>query len=41
MESNINEDKAISILDQAEWMGREIKVDKARPRQNNSQLVNY
>lgn len=41
MESNANEEKAISILDQAKWMGREIKVDKARPRQNNSRFVNY
>ncbi len=36
MESQLNEDKAIEILDQALWMGREIKVNKARPRQNRS-----
>lgn len=41
MESNINEDKVIAILDQAKWMGREIKVDKARPRQNNSRFIAY
>ena len=35
MESEANEDKAIKILDGAEWMGRDIKVDKARPRNKN------
>ncbi|MDJ0680493.1 MAG: RNA-binding protein [Xenococcaceae cyanobacterium MO_167.B52] len=34
MESQVNEDKAIEILDQALWMGREIKVNKARPRKS-------
>ena len=32
MKSEANENKAIQILDGAEWMGRDIKVDKARPR---------
>ena len=32
MKSEANEEKAIKILDGAEWMGRDIKVDKARPR---------
>ena len=41
MESNINEDKAIAILDRAEWMGREIKVNKAKPRSNNSRFITY
>jgi RNA recognition motif-containing protein len=27
------EDKAISDLDDAEWMGRELKVDRSRPRE--------
>ena len=36
MESQLNEDKAIEILDQALWMGREIKVNKATPRKNRS-----
>jgi RNA recognition motif-containing protein len=27
------EDKAISELDGAQWMGRELKVDRARPRE--------
>ncbi len=36
MESEADEDKAIESLDQAEWMGRELKVNKARPRENRS-----
>ena len=32
LKSEANEAKAIQILDGAEWMGRDIKVDKARPR---------
>ena len=35
MESEANEDKAIEALDGAEWLNRELKVDKARPRENN------
>ncbi|BAZ44727.1 RNP-1 like RNA-binding protein [Chondrocystis sp. NIES-4102] len=35
METEAEEDKAIETLDGAEWMGREIKVNKARPRENN------
>ena len=34
LESEVNEEKAIEILDGAEWMGREMKVNKARPRNN-------
>ncbi|MGB0562884.1 MAG: RNA recognition motif domain-containing protein [Spirulinaceae cyanobacterium] len=30
-----HEDKAIEELDGAEWMGRSIKVNKARPREEN------
>ncbi|NEO83360.1 MAG: RNA-binding protein [Spirulina sp. SIO3F2] len=30
-----DEDKAIEELDGAEWMGRNIKVNKARPRDQN------
>ncbi|MCL2931571.1 MAG: RNA-binding protein [Trichodesmium sp. MAG_R03] len=29
------EQKAIDALDGAEWMGREIKVNKAKPREDN------
>ncbi len=32
MASEANEDKAISELDGAEWLGRELRVNKARPR---------
>ena len=32
MESEVNETKAIKALDGAEWMDRDIKVDKAKPR---------
>ena len=35
MESEANEDKAIEALDGAEWMDRELKVNKARPREDN------
>jgi RNA recognition motif-containing protein len=33
MDSPTEEDTAIQELDGAEWMGREIKVNKARPRE--------
>ncbi|MBW4536058.1 MAG: hypothetical protein RLZZ574_1958 [Cyanobacteriota bacterium] len=36
METEAEEDKAIETLDGAEWMGREIKVNKARPRETRS-----
>ena len=36
METEAEEDKAIETLDGAEWMGREIKVNKARPRENSN-----
>ncbi len=36
MESEAEEDKAIQALDGAEWMRRELKVNKARPRENRS-----
>ncbi|MGK7951205.1 MAG: RNA recognition motif domain-containing protein [Xenococcaceae cyanobacterium] len=36
MESEANEDKAIQALDGAEWMDRQLKVNKARPRENRS-----
>ncbi len=34
MESEANEDKAIEALDGAEWMDRQLRVNKARPRDN-------
>ena len=36
MESEANEDKAIETLDGAEWMDRQLKVNKARPREDRS-----
>ena len=36
MESEADEDKAIETLDGAEWMNRELKVNKAKPRENRS-----
>lgn len=39
LESEANEDQAIQALDRAEWMGRELKVNKARPRENRSSFA--
>ncbi|MDY7020859.1 MAG: RNA-binding protein [Cyanobacteriota bacterium] len=38
MKEDTEEDAAIEALDGAEWMGRDLKVNKARPREkkNNS-----
>ncbi|MDJ0737457.1 MAG: RNA-binding protein [Nostocaceae cyanobacterium] len=36
METETEEANAIEQLDGAEWMGRDIKVNKARPRQEKS-----
>lgn len=33
MSSDEEEDKAIEALDGAEWMGRDLKVNKAKPRE--------
>ena len=35
MANDAEEDKAIEALDGASWMGRDMKVNKARPRENN------
>jgi RNA recognition motif-containing protein len=35
METDAEELKAIETLDSAQWMGRELKVNKARPREEN------
>ena len=35
MSNDAEESKAIEKLDGAEWMGRDLKVNKARPRENN------
>lgn len=34
MENEADEQKAIDELDGAEWMGRSLKVNKAKPREN-------
>ncbi len=36
LENESDEQKAINELNQAEWMGRTLKVDQARPRQENN-----
>ena len=36
MDTEAEEENAISQLDGAEWMGRELKVNKARPREQRS-----
>jgi len=36
MSSDEEEAKAIETLDGAEWMGRQMKVNKARPKEDNS-----
>ncbi|MBO1047094.1 MAG: RNA-binding protein [Dolichospermum sp. DEX182a] len=36
MESDAQEEKAIEALDGAEWMGRDLKVNKAKPREERS-----
>ena len=35
MEDESKEDLAISELDGAEWLGRELRVNKAKPRESN------
>ncbi len=35
MSTDSEEDAAIEALDGAEWMGRELKVNKAKPRESN------
>lgn len=36
MDTLAQEEKAIETLDGAEWMGRQLKVNAARPREENS-----
>jgi len=36
MEDDSKEDAAIAELDGAEWLGRELKVNKAKPREENN-----
>ncbi|HAA26590.1 MAG TPA: RNA-binding protein [Cyanobacteria bacterium UBA8553] len=39
MTDDAQEDSAISELDGAEWMGRQLRVNKARPREENNRSV--
>jgi RNA recognition motif-containing protein len=39
MESEANEDKAIEALDGAEWMSRQLRVNKAKPRENSNSFA--
>lgn len=36
LEEDAQEDNAISELDGAEWMGRQLKVNKAKPREEGN-----
>ena len=36
METEAEENNAIETLDEAQWMGRSIKFNKAKPRENRS-----
>ena len=40
MSTEEEETKAIEALDGAEWMGRDIKVNKAKPREERSPRTN-
>lgn len=39
MTEDAQEESAISELDGAEWMGRQLRVNKARPREDNRRAV--
>jgi len=41
MESDAEEDAAIEALDGAEWMGRSLRVNKAKPREDNRRSGGY
>ncbi|KPQ40835.1 MAG: RNA recognition motif domain-containing protein [Phormidium sp.] len=41
MSSDEEEDKAIEALNGAEWMGRQLRVNKAKPRENNRSRQGY
>ncbi len=38
MESDAEEDAAIEALDGAEWMGRSLRVNKAKPREDKPRI---
>jgi hypothetical protein len=41
MELPAEEEKAITALDGAEWMGRALKVNQAKPRENNNNRESF
>jgi len=41
MTEEAQEDKAITELDGAEWMGRQLRVNKAKPRDDNNRRGGY
>jgi RNA recognition motif-containing protein len=41
MGTEAEEASAITALDQAEWMGRELKVNPAKPRENNREKRSF
>ncbi|MBD1806492.1 RNA-binding protein [Microcoleus sp. FACHB-SPT15] len=41
METDAEEDAAIEALDGAEWMGRSLRVNKAKPREDKRQSGGY
>lgn len=41
MGSEAEEEKAIETLDAAQWMGRSLKVNKAKPRENRENRGSY
>jgi RNA recognition motif-containing protein len=41
LESDAEETAAIEALDGAEWMGRTLKVNKAKPRENRGSARRY
>ncbi|WP_069790357.1 RNA recognition motif domain-containing protein [Cyanobacterium sp. IPPAS B-1200] len=41
MDTEAEENAAIEALDGAEWMGRDMKVNKAKPRENNNNRSSY
>ncbi len=41
MSSDAEEDAAIEALDGAEWMGRSLRVNKAKPREDNKRSSSY
>lgn len=41
MDTDVEETSAIEALDGAEWMGRDLRVNKAKPRENREKRNSY